>query len=161
MLSVTAGSFVPSFTNNLKMSMGITLKTEFHFNLPLEKVWDGMTNPVLIKQYFFGTDLDTSWKVGEPIYFRGIWDGVAYEDKGTVLEFEALKRLTYNYWSSMSGTPDVPENYSEITYEVAEKDGGTLLSITQTNIESEEKKAHSEQSWAGMMQEMEKLLAAQ
>ena len=140
------------------MRNNITLKTQFTINVPLDKVWDALTNPVVIKEYFFGTDLDTSWKVGEPIYFRGAWEGVAYEDKGTVLEFEPLKRLKYNYWSSMSGTQDIPENYADITYEVEAANGSTLLTITQTGIESEEKREHSETNWKGMMLEMEKLL---
>ncbi len=141
------------------MSKGITLKIEFKINAPLEKVWDALTNPVLIKQYFFGTDLDTSWKVGEPIFFRGAWEGVSYEDKGIVLEFEPLKSLKYNYLSSMSGAEDLPENYQNITYAVAALNGETLLTITQDGHESEEKREHSEQSWKGMMVEMEKLLA--
>jgi uncharacterized protein YndB with AHSA1/START domain len=134
------------------------LSSEFHINAPLEKVWDALTNPVIIKQYFFGTDLVTSWKVGEPILWRGAWEGVSYEDKGAVLEFEPLKRLKYNYWSSMSGTADVPENYADITYEVEAENGATRLIITQTGLESEEKKAQSEQNWKGMMAEMEALL---
>lgn len=139
------------------MHKGLSLQTQFHFKAPVDKVWDALTKPELIQQYFFGTQLDTSWKPGEPIFWRGVWEGVSYEDKGIVLEFEPSKRLRYNYWSSFSGTPDIPENYAEITYEVQESDGGTLLTITQTGLESEEKRAHSEQSWATMMQEMEKL----
>lgn len=140
------------------MSHKMTLKTQFTFDAPLEKVWKGLTDPALIKQYFFGTDLDTSWKPGEPIYWRGAWEGVTYEDKGIVLEYEANKRLKYNYWSSMSGTEDIPENYADITYEVARADGKTLLTITQTGLDSEEKREESERNWKGMMGEMEKLI---
>ncbi len=141
------------------MANEFTLKSQFNIKAPLDKVWDALTNPAIIKQYFFGTELDTSWKVGDPIFWRGAWEGVSYEDKGTVLEFEALKRLKYNYWSSMGGTPDVPENYAEITYEVAEVADGTLLTITQSGLASEEKREHSEQSWKVMMEAMEQLIS--
>lgn len=140
------------------MANGLTLKSQFNIKAPLDKVWDAMTNPGIIKQYFFGTELHTSWKVGDPIFWRGAWEGVSYEDKGTVLEFEALKRLKYNYWSSMGGIPDVPENYADITYEVEEVADGTLLTITQAGLASEEKREHSAQSWKMMMEAMEQLI---
>ena len=38
---------------------------------PLNKVWDALINPELVKQYFFGTNLVTTWQVGSPILFRG------------------------------------------------------------------------------------------
>jgi uncharacterized protein YndB with AHSA1/START domain len=38
---------------------------------PVEKVWDALTRPELIKQYFFGTETETDWTPGNPIYFRG------------------------------------------------------------------------------------------
>lgn len=140
------------------MANGFTLKVQFNIKAPLETVWDALTNPAMIKQYFFGTELDTSWKVGDPIFWRGAWEGVTYEDKGTVLEFEHLKQLKYNYWSSMGGTPDLPENYADITYEVEKTAGGTLLTITQTGLASEEKREHSEQSWKGIVEGMEALI---
>lgn len=140
------------------MSKGLAFKSQFNIKAPLDQVWDALTNPAIIKQYFFGTDLDTSWKVGDPIFWRGSWDGVAYEDKGTVLEFIDQERLKYNYWSSMGGTPDLPEHYADITYAVEKAEGGTLLTITQTGLPSEEKLAHSEQSWKMLMEAMEELL---
>lgn len=140
------------------MSKGITLKSQFIIKAPLEKVWEALTNPELVKQYFFGTKLETSWKVGDPIFWRGSWEGTAYEDKGTVLEYEPLKHLKYNYWSSFSGSPDSPDNYLDISYQVEDAKGGTLLTIIQEGLKSEEKREHSEQSWKGMMVEMEKML---
>lgn len=44
-------------------------------NAPLEKVWKALTEPEIVKQYFFGTDLVTDWKVGSPIIFQGEWEG--------------------------------------------------------------------------------------
>jgi uncharacterized protein YndB with AHSA1/START domain len=138
--------------------MALTLETSVSVAAPADKVWAALTTPELVKQYFFGTQLVTDWKVGSPIYFRGEWEGQTYEDKGTVLEFDPLRRLRYNYWSSMSGTADKPENYANITYAVREEDGKSIVTITQDNIENEEKRAHSEQTWQMVMGDMKKLL---
>ncbi|HEY5283904.1 MAG TPA: SRPBCC family protein, partial [Polyangia bacterium] len=70
---------------------------------PRERVWDAITQPAIVKQYFFGTDLDTDWKVGSPLFFRGEWQGKRYEDRGTVLAYEPMNALEYNYWSAFSG----------------------------------------------------------
>ncbi len=138
--------------------MALTLETRLTINAPVEKVWSALTRPDLVKQYFFGTDLVTTWQVGAPIFFRGEWDGNAYEDKGTVLEFNPLKRLRYNYWSSMSDQPDEPENYANISYTVEEKGEETILTVTQDNIKDEESRAHSEQNWQSVFGQMKEMV---
>ncbi len=123
----------------------------------IEEVWDAVTKPEIVKQYFFGTDLDTTWEVGSPIYFRGSWEGKEYEDKGVVQSFVPLKTLSYTYRSSTEEGPDVPENYKLITYEVTPKDVGVELSIFQT-ADTEEKAKHSEDNWCTVLVGMKKLL---
>lgn len=43
-----------------------------------EKVWNVLTNPKIIKNYLFGTEVKTDWKVGSPIIFQGEYDGQEY-----------------------------------------------------------------------------------
>jgi uncharacterized protein YndB with AHSA1/START domain len=128
-----------------------------HLNASIEKVWDALTNPEIVKRYFFGTNLMTDWQVGHKIAFTGEWDGKAYEDKGIVQEYVPNQKAVYTYLSSWSGLADAPENYQLITYEVNEVDNGTELTITQTNFD-EEKAKHSEESWASIIEGMKKLV---
>ncbi len=123
-------------------------------------VWEALTRPELIKKYFFGTTTITTWEVGSPIRFVGEWEGQAYEDKGTVLAFELCRLIRYDYWSSMSGTEDVPENYIEITYTLEEEEGGTLLRIEQGPMKDEETAAHSEGNWLSVMVGLKELVEA-
>ena len=127
-------------------------------NAPKAKVWEALTEPAMIKQYFFGTETQTDWQVGSPVKFTGEWQGKTYEDKGTVLANETGKRLQYSYWSSMSGIEDKPENYVTVTYEITEKEGHTLVTISQDNIPSEEMKKHSEENWGKVLEGLKKLL---
>jgi uncharacterized protein YndB with AHSA1/START domain len=140
------------------MSNELTLKTSFFINAPVSDVWDALTNPAVVKEYFFGTHLLTDWTVGGPIRFMGEWDGVAYEDKGTVLAFEPERYLSYNYWSSFSGTEDVPENYADIEYIVEAVEQGTQVTVTQNKMKDDEARAHSENNWQMVLTEMKKLL---
>ncbi|MGO4433808.1 SRPBCC domain-containing protein [Paenarthrobacter sp. RAF9] len=48
-----------------------------------QKVWEALTDPALIKQYFLGTNVETTWRVGDPITYSGEYNGKSYEDKGT------------------------------------------------------------------------------
>jgi uncharacterized protein YndB with AHSA1/START domain len=140
------------------MKNTMILKKSFEFKAPASTVWDALTRPELIKKYFFGTDTETDWKKGSPIFFRGTWEGKSYEDKGTILDIVPQKLIQYSYWSSFSGTEDIPENYANITYELAPAKDGTTLTITQDGIESKEKLDHSEVNWTQVMEGMRKLV---
>lgn len=129
------------------MKNNVSAKVSTVINAPVSSVWEALTKPELIKQYFFGTTTITDWKVGGPIKFKGEWEGKSYEDKGTVLKFEPNKMLQYDYWSSMSGIEDKPENYVTITYFVSGEKNKTTLTISQENIANEKMKEHSEQNW--------------
>jgi uncharacterized protein YndB with AHSA1/START domain len=117
-----------------------------------------LTKPELIKQYFFGTEAISDWREGSPIIFKGEWEGKSYEDKGTILIAEPHKLFRYDYWSSMSGIEDKPENYVIITHELFEEGGVTTLTITQENIPDEKMKDHSEQNWRKVMNDLKELL---
>lgn len=123
----------------------------------VSKVWAALTQPELVKQYFFGTNLQSTWQVGSPVVFSGEWEGQTYQDKGTVLEYTHEKALKYSYLSNWSNMPDLPENYLLISYVVATHPDGTLLTITQTNYD-EARAAHSAESWAGIIAEMRKVV---
>jgi uncharacterized protein YndB with AHSA1/START domain len=134
-----------------------SLSTSITVNAPAAEVWQALTDPAIVKQYFFGTNVKSDWKAGSPIIWEGEWEGKTYQDTGTILDIDPGKFVKYNYWSSMSGTENKPENYADITYSLSEKDGKTVLTVTQDNIKSKESKEHSEQNWQtvfGKMKEM-------
>lgn len=124
---------------------------------PVSKVWKALTDPGIVKQYFFGSDLVTDWKPGSAIFFQGAYEGKPYKDKGTVLEYTADKSLSYSYLSSWSGMDDKPENYLIVTYQVKEVPDGTELSITQTNYD-EERAKHSQQNWKNVIDALKKIV---
>jgi len=127
-------------------------------NAPASKVWEALTKPELIKQYLFGTEVTTDWRVGSPITYKGEWQGKAYEDKGKILQVEPGKLLVSTFWSSLSGVPDVPENYKTVRYELSPAGGGTKLMITQDNNTTQEEATHSEQNWNMVLDGLKKLL---
>jgi len=136
----------------------ITSKTVVTFKAPAEKVWEGLTDPKIVKQYFFGTNLESDWKVGSPITFSGEWDGHKYKDGGVILDIDPPKYLKYTYWSSMSGTEDKPENYNNITYELSGDNGITTLTILQDGVKNQEAADHSADNWKNVFEGLKKII---
>lgn len=140
------------------MNNKFTAKAISTINAPTSKVWDALTKPDLIKQYLFGTEVNTDWRVGSPITYKGEWEGKVYEDKGEILQIEPEKLLVSTFWSSLAGLPDLPENYKTVHYELSPENGGTRLIIIQDNNASQEEADHSAQNWNTVLDGMKKLL---
>jgi uncharacterized protein YndB with AHSA1/START domain len=135
-----------------------TARAEATINTTAEHVWDALTNPVLIKQYMFGTNAVSDWKKGSSIVYRGEWEGKSYEDKGTILELDKPNRMVMSYFSPMSGEADIPENYMTITYSLHEKDGVTTLRVTQDNSKDQAAADKSSSNWSSILSTVKKLL---
>ena len=142
------------------MNKKLIAKATVTINVPPAQVWEALTNPKLIKQYLFGADVISDWKVGSPIIYKGVYEGKAYEDKGKVLKAEPEKALLMTHWSPLSGTPDTPENYHQVSYELEAENGGTHLTITQDNNSSEEEREQNSKFWQMTLGGMKKLLEA-
>jgi uncharacterized protein YndB with AHSA1/START domain len=139
------------------MDKGLVVKKTIFVNADEATVWDALVDPKKIKQYLFGTDTVSDWKVGSRITYKGVWQGKEYEDGGTILQLVPGKIFQSTYWSSMSGTEDKPENYATVTYELAKKEGGTLVSLTQDNCKTEEQKKHLEENWGLVLEGLKKV----
>ncbi len=140
------------------MDKTLIAKATITINAPASKVWEALTKPDLIKQYLFGTQVITDWKIGSPILYKGTWQGKAYEDKGKVLQIEPGKLLVSTFWSSLSGLPDIPENYKTVRYDLSKDGNQTRLTITQDNNASPEEADHSGQNWKMVLEGIKKLM---
>lgn len=101
---------------------------------PPAKVWAALTDPAIIKRYFFGATVTSDWTPGSPIRWSGEFDGKKFDDKGEITTVEPEKRLAMTHWSPMSGLPDTPDNYHNVTYDLEPADGGTKVTLTQQNL---------------------------
>ncbi len=114
-------------------------------NANQDKVWNALTNPEIIKEYLFGTETITDWKVGREIIFQGEYGGHKYRDHGVVVENIPNTKISYSYWSGFSGLEDKPENYSTVTYALTNKGiNQTELTWIQKGYANEEGYKHSE-----------------
>jgi uncharacterized protein YndB with AHSA1/START domain len=140
------------------MANKLVSKSSITINAPINKVWQALTDPAMIKEYLFGTTTITDWKKGSPISYEGEWEGKKYKDKGTIIDIVPEKLLHTNYWSSMGGKEDKPENYNNVIYELEPRNAQTIITISQDNIENEAQLEHMKQNWSIVLEGMKKLL---
>ena len=124
---------------------------ETEIDAPVDRVWRALTDADEIEKYMFGSRVDTDWRPGSSITWKGEYEGKAYEDKGEILEVVPEHRLKLTHFSPLSGDEDVPENYHTLTYELEGDDGHTRVSLSQDNNPSPEAAEHSRANWEKML----------
>jgi len=126
-------------------------RADIHIDATPEAVWRALTDPALVRRYFFGTELTTDWRVGSPIRYRGEWQGQAYEDRGAVLEVDRPRLIVTDFFSPSSGLPDEPANHQTVTYEVNAEDGGSRVTVVQDGNRDASGAQHAAANWQMML----------
>ena len=107
-------------------------------NAPPSKVWQALTDKKNLKAMWFGADVETNWRIGTPIFWRGDWKGTKFEDKGVIKTFAPDKKLSFTHWSPLSKVPDTPEHYHTVTFDLAPAGKRTEVVLTQENHDDSE-----------------------
>lgn len=103
-------------------------------DVPIEKVWNALTQPDLVKQWQYGSDLITDWIVGNEIRFRNEWEDQVFEQWGTVLEVIPNQKIKYSlFFPRPEELEDKPENYFIMSYILSEENQKVKLEILQEN----------------------------
>jgi uncharacterized protein YndB with AHSA1/START domain len=137
------------------MNLNLQVSESIVINANLERVWNVLTNPEIIKEYLFGTETVTDWKVGSEIVFQGEYGEHKYRDHGVIQENIFHKRISYSYWSGFSGLEDKPENYSMVIYDLAPVDEThTTFTWTQKGYPDETRQAHSQSGMKAFLEQI-------
>jgi uncharacterized protein YndB with AHSA1/START domain len=139
-------------TEDLKSESSISI------HAPIGKVWEALTTPAVIKQWFFGVDTEAEWSEGGRITHRGEYKGKPYEDSGEIVQIEPPRLLVHTHWSPVSGLPDTPESYQRVSWELSERDDATELTVGESNLPSAEAKETSDQTWPIVLGNLKALL---
>lgn len=140
------------------MSKELISKTSIDINAPSSEIWEALVKPEIAKEYFFGAEIVTDWKVGSPIKFKGEFNGNKYEEKGVLINVETNSQLQYSHWSHFDGLPDEPENYRTWTFDITKMNGATLLTISEDNIPSEKQRSRSDEFWNEALLKIKRLV---
>jgi len=134
------------------MRHDLTVSKSVIINANQDKVWNALTNPEIIKEYLFGTETLSDWKVGSEIVFQGEYEGHKYRDHGVIVENLPKQKLSYSYWSGFSGLGDKPENYSVITYTLTVRGNNqTELTWTQKDMQTKRDTNIQKAEWTNFL----------
>jgi uncharacterized protein YndB with AHSA1/START domain len=137
---------------------GYVATAQIEIDASSERVWSALTDPDQIEKYMFGSRVETDWKPGSPIVWKGEYEGKRYEDKGEIVEIEPKRRLKVTHFSPLSGQEDVPENYHTLLYELEEHEEETRVSLSQDGNASKEAAEHSKANWQTMLSGLKNLI---
>jgi uncharacterized protein YndB with AHSA1/START domain len=140
------------------MDKKLVAKASTTIQAPTAKVWDALVTPATIKQYMFGTTVVSNFKKGSPITWEGEWQGKKYKDKGVILDLQPQKKFAYSHFSPLSGLPEKPENFHNVTIELVDRGKQTLVSLSQDNNANEKEREHSQKNWELMRSGLKKVL---
>ena len=93
-------------------------------------VWDALTDR-RAGETWRNADFKTDWQVGQAFEIVASIGAKTYRDKGIVLQADAPRTLKYAYWSRISGLPDIPEAYAQVTISLQPLGGGTVVTVEQ------------------------------
>lgn len=94
-----------------------------------EKLWTALTDPVFIKQYWFNTEVESTFKKGAPWQLSSD-DGRLF-DSGSIVESDPPRRLVIR-WQHMNKPELQAEGESLCTMELEPGDGAVRLSIVHS-----------------------------
>lgn len=140
------------------MEKNLTAKASVKINASDSKVWEGLTDPQIIKKYMMDATVDSDWKKSSKITWKGEIKGKKYEDKGEILEIEPKKKLAYTHFSSTSGEKDLPENYHTVTVTLSGDNQQTTVSLSQDKNKTEKAKDESQKNWKMMLDGLKKVV---
>ena len=105
-----------------------------------EQVWEGITKPEFTKQYFHGTEVDSTFEPGAP--YLSLAGGEPMAD-GEILESDPPRMLRHT-WRALYDPDTASEPHSRVTWEIELQEGGvTRLTVTHDQLEAAPKTAAS------------------
>jgi uncharacterized protein YndB with AHSA1/START domain len=152
---------ISDWTREEDAMTGCVATAQAEIRAPRSKVWRALTDPDEIQKYMFGSRVETDWKPGSRITWKGEYEGKKYEDRGAILEVVPERRLKVTHFSPLSGKEDAPENYHTLVYELKDDEGKTQVSLSQDNNPSEEAAEHSRENWEQMLSALKEVVEGQ
>lgn len=114
------------------------------------RIWEALTNIAFMKQWMaepeMRLDIVTDWTVGHPFVMRG-FHHVAFENTGSVLQFDPPHHLQYSHRSSISHLRDEPRNQTIFDFRLVPEENRTSLTLTLRNFPTEAIFKHLDFYW--------------
>ena len=116
----------------------LTIEKKIELKAPIKSVFSALTNSDEIPKYFPLKSVESAWKVGSEVLYKGEVNGTPFTDYGVIEKLNFPNEYRYRYWSDNHGTERTEENHLTISYSLEKLNEGTVLTIKQSNVKSPE-----------------------
>jgi uncharacterized protein YndB with AHSA1/START domain/DNA-binding transcriptional ArsR family regulator len=99
---------------------------ETYIKAPQKRVWEALTNAEFTSQYFYATQVDSTWEAGAAVNYRNSSGDVAVE--GKVIEVDPPHKLVIT-WHVLYDETAKAEEPSRVTFSLQAVNGQTRLRI--------------------------------
>lgn len=105
-----------------------------------QRVWEALTSAELTRRYFYGAEVRSSFRPGDPIVYSPGEDQ-AETHGGTVLEADPPRRLVHTFRFTAAGDPEAAgDGPTRVTWEIEPRaDGVCRLTLVHDDFDSETK----------------------
>jgi hypothetical protein len=135
-----------------------SIQVDTLISVTVSEAWSLLVDPVQLGALFWGSTVESDFKVGRPIVWRGTWDGKPFEDRGFILERVDGSVLRCSHWSPTSGTPNEEAWRHVLTFRLSQEAGGVRVVFRHENIPTLKEKAHSEPMWRQLLDVLKETL---
>lgn len=125
----------------------LTVQKVIQINASPIAVFDAISDPNKIVQYYPVDAVRSDSRSGGQIIFEGKVDGHAFTDYGVIDIFVPPCEFGYSYWSDNHGTERLPENHMTIRYLLSGTEQGTRLILEHKNLLTEERRNMMTSVW--------------
>ena len=139
------------------------IEDKIKINAPLAKVWQALVDPLFTKQYMYDCEVQSDWKIGGSVNWKGAGDGILYV-KGFLLEFVPEKVFTYTVIDPTGDYEDIPSNYLTVSCHLYSEGEASVLTVTQgdyaTVADGPERYKHATDAggWSSVLDKIKELV---
>jgi len=139
------------------MDDDLTAHASVDIDALVDDVWFALTDPAAIARWMAGSHVVTDWRPGSPITWSGEFEGVAYEDRGEVLDAAPGTLLRYRHVTP--ARDDRPERGHVVTVRLEGVDENrTRVSLAQDGNPDVDARRHAERVWTSMLDRLKVLV---
>lgn len=112
------------------------------------RVWEALTHPGMTKQYMYNCEVNSEWKKGGSVRWKGTHNGRTLDETGEVLEVIPGRFLKYSGFDRLAEGDISRDGNIYITHELIPYGNQTKLLTTLEHFEGDESRAeYAAEQW--------------
>jgi uncharacterized protein YndB with AHSA1/START domain/DNA-binding transcriptional ArsR family regulator len=107
---------------------------EIYIQTTPERLWQAITDPDLVKRYYFGSVIESDFRPGSPLIYRQA-EGGRLDIEGEVVEADPPRRLVHTF--AIKYDPTINDPPTRVTWEITQMGDACRLAVTHDGFTAE------------------------